>query len=343
MALDGDGNPRGNLDAGTGAGQFFRWQDDVTYSGSSYDAYATAVATSIQRTQREGCTSFFNIGSSGSTFHHQFAGGGTGNLVGAGLQLAGNYNFPMPTTASISRPFNLAASGAGGVGDEWSFNPYSGARYAANMVQVYYDHSTGNTGSGLVELRDPGNTSSAYIVVNGIDKTVESGSSFIAKYSMLTLVHSFFEAGNTALAHRIQQPPRVEINAPTDITELIDPASIAIQFDTSWTRWDGVPYTAGTPVGFAELENEVEYVIMYSRDGGTNWLHVQDDSVAMPGVKPTSGLYLVADTGIGEETFAWSTPSVSFPEGNYLLVVEAYRKGQSLHYSYHKVRIFIGR
>jgi hypothetical protein len=87
----------------------------------------------------------------------------------------------------------------------------------------------------------------------------------------------------------------------------------------------------------------MEYVIMYSRDGGTSWLHVQDDSVATIGSKPTNPYHLVADSGAGIETFNFSTPEPSFPAGTYLLRIECYRAGQSLHYSQHQAKIFIQR
>ena len=74
-----------------------------------------------RRAVREGCTSVFNIGTSSNTFRHQGASG-TGDLVEDGPQLATRYNFPIPTRASISRPFGLAAGSSGGVGDEFEGN-----------------------------------------------------------------------------------------------------------------------------------------------------------------------------------------------------------------------------
>src|SRR5690606_6204145 len=123
---------------------------------------------------------------------------------------------------------------------------------------------------------------------------VDNGTTFIAKFSVLSLVHSFFEAGSTTNTLRIPQPPRLEIEAPTDITELLDPATIDVQFGVDWTRWDGSPYTAtGT---FSEDELQLEYVLMYSNDGGSTWRYMQDDTIATPGERPSS-TYLVADAG----------------------------------------------
>ena len=104
-----------------------------------------------------------------------------------------------------------------------------------------------------------------------------------------------------------------------------------------------MPYTTNTPVGFAEAESEIEYVIVYSPDVGQTWRYVQDDSPAIIAQKPTSSTYLVPDSGVGAETYTWNTPSGSFPEGSYLLRIEAYRTNMALHYSQHQVKIYIER
>ena len=70
---------------------------------------------------------------------------------------------------------------------------------------------------------------------------------------------------------------------------------------------------------------------------------MQDGSPATPGVKPTSSAHLEPDGGAGPESYNWSTPASQFPEGSYLLRIEAYRVNQELHYSQHQVKIFISR
>ena len=81
------------------------------------------------------------------------------------------------------------------------------------------------------------------------------------------MFQSFFESGATGMTYRIEQPPRVEILGPTEISELVDPSSIDIRFACEWARWDGQPYTGSTPGTFAEDEAALDYVIMYSPDG----------------------------------------------------------------------------
>ena len=342
IALDPAGNIRGNLaTTGPNAGErFHRGEDSVTYSNSVNLAHGTSLLSGKQRAQTKGCTSFFNVENNPGNFRHFFKAG-TGNLVGAGVEVGTNYNYPIPSQAPINRPWSVTevASGA----EESKLPPYSTSQYTARVVQTYYDHPTGYVGSGLVELTDPTNSDSAYIVVNGISNAVTSGSAFIAKYSLLTMVHSFMEGGSPSLTHRIKMPPRVEIESPTEITELDDPPDIPVQFDAFWVRWDGQPYTGSLAPGFSENESELEYVLMYSRDNGTTWLHTIDNAPATPGQKPTNPVHLIPDGGPGPEVVSWQTPAPNFPEGSYLIRAESYRKNQELHYSQHQVRIYISR
>ncbi|MEM7201241.1 MAG: prepilin-type N-terminal cleavage/methylation domain-containing protein [Planctomycetota bacterium] len=335
------GKPDGNLPTGSwSADRFFRYQDNATYWGSAYTTYGTRLYPMAARTSTKGCTTFFNIDNNPGLFGH-FFDTGTGSLVGGGLDIASNYNFPIPGSAPINRPWALDYDFA--QPPEFGKDPYAGNRNTAYLVSPFYDHPSGSLGSGMLALVDKDDTSAAFITVNGISNTVASGSAFIAKWSLLTMVHSFFETGDKSLAHRIKMPARVEIESPTEITELKDPTSVPIQFDISWTRWDGKPYTTSTPSTFTESESEIEYAVMYSRDNGVSWQYVQDSALAEAGTPPTNPLHIVTDKGLGAETVTWSTPKTNFPEGSYLVRVEAYRLGQSLHYSQHQVKIFIAR
>jgi hypothetical protein len=46
---------------------------------------------------------------------------------------------------------------------------------------------------------------------------------------------------------------------------------------------------------------------------------------------------------VGDEFFNWAVPDDLFPEGSYLIRVEAYREDKTLHFSYHQEKIFIDR
>ena len=350
-AWDGQWVPWGNLRAGVGAApQTYRLvpRGSVT---SAQQPQGTLLASRYARLQEEGCTSLFDIGSSAfSTFHHQYMDGTTGTLAGDGTQLAANYNFPVPADALISRPFSLATSGAGGVGPEF-VRTTEYPRYSANTVVQFYNHSSGLTGSSLVRLIEPGSARAGYVVVNGIDRTTESGSAFIARYSLLTLVHSFFAAGNwsgTAL-RPVKQLPRVGIVAPTIVTELTDPSASPVQWHVDWQRWDGLKYTTAYPATFKEQETDLVYVPLYSRDGGDEWLNMKDGSPATPGVLPwitgvgPDPVKTIPDAGVGNQTYLWPTPKALFPEGTYLIRVDAFRRTEALHFAYHMEKIYVNR
>ena len=82
---------------------------------------------------------------------------------------------------------------------------------------MYYDHSSGAIGSALIEVANPSATSTGYQMVHGIDRTLESGSAFIARYSMATLVHGYFRASDPGLTTPMTVSPRVDIRTPTAV------------------------------------------------------------------------------------------------------------------------------
>jgi type II secretory pathway pseudopilin PulG len=340
----------GNLvaDTGTSPGTYHMVRrGDVT---TAQQPRGTTLVDAYGRLADEGCTSVFHVGTSSSTFHHQYEDGGTGKLVDDGPQLASNYAFDIPSTASISRPFGLATSGAGGVGSEFSFTD-SYPRFSAEILHRFYDHSSGQIGSGVIRLTEPGtDPSAAYIVVNGIDRTTNTGSAFIARYSVVALVHSFLAAGQPGEPNRIHQVPQVKILHPLMTTELENPASITVRWSTKWTRWDGKPYTQEYPGTFSEDESTLRYVLLYSNDNGATWHNMKDNSLADLGVLPRKADGSVDDartfqdqTPSGDEAWAWPTPATLIGEGPHLLRIEAYRSSEPLHYAYHVEKFYVDR
>ncbi|MGA0867605.1 MAG: type II secretion system protein [Planctomycetota bacterium] len=338
MAVDAQGHVQGNLPAGWP--NFRRADESAVYTASVNQAFGTAMLNSHHRTDTRGCVSFFNNGSSSAHFNHHFQSG-TGSLVGPGIEIAENYGFPIPAQTSINRPFSVATGN--NTPPEYGSAPYNSNRFHIGLTRQFYNHPGGNIGSGLVQFEPPNRSQAAWVVINGIAETTTSGSSFLAKYCLLSMFQSYFELGDPNLAFRIEQPPRVEIMAPTEISEIVDPAQIEVQFETDWLRWDRLAYTAGTSANFAEDESRLEYAIYYSPDNGITWRHAQDDSPAVIGQLPSDPQHVVADQGTGAEVYSWATPSGQFPEGSYLVRVEAYRRGRSMHYSVHQTRFYVER
>jgi hypothetical protein len=165
---------------------------------------------------------------------------------------------------------------------------------------------------------------------------------------MLTLTHGFL-AGGLSGTGRVRQLPRVQIKSPTIITELTDPVTVPFQWKIEWKRWDGLPYTTNFAAGFAELESDLVYVLYYSRDGGSTWLNLKDGSAAVLERLPLNAAGVadpaktIADSATGDESYSWSTPAASYPEGTYVIRIEAYRKSEPLHFAYHQEKVYVNR
>lgn len=296
----------------------------------------TSFLNATRRTGKPGSTTFFSIGSASSKFHHQPKNGQTGSLQTDGQDISSNYNFTIPATVGINRPFNFNLDADGPVPDHYQEATYDTSSPNVSTLAQYFGHQTsGLVGSSLLEMPGSGSDIS-FVVVNGLSHTKDTGSAFIARWSFLTLIHSFLTAGLSGDASRIEQLPRVLITGPNEMSDLSNPSSISIQWDADWTRWDGQPYTSTYTSGFTE-SSDLSFAVTYSDDGGRSWKYVQDDSGAVPGERPDGGHTVTS------QTYELSVPTAKFPEGSYVVRVEAYRDDIELHYAYHQQRIFIKR
>jgi hypothetical protein len=306
-----------------------------------------------------GCNSFFLIGDRTSTFDHTGISD-SGTLTAAGEEIATEYTFPLPTSAAINRPFRIDWAGSGGFANDDFDYAADYPHNSAAIVRTYYSHpwsAPDGQGSALVALTDPAAAHSSFQVINGLSQTIESGSAFIARWAVLSLVHSFLTAGEPATAAvaacRIQQLPRVEIKQPSIVSILEDPQDILVQWSTEFLRWDGKKYTTNYPDGFSEATwiDSLRYVLIYSADTGGTWYYMEDDPFAIPQEavpeqRPAGALaaYLRPDiVPEGDEFFTWAVPDDLFPEGSYLIRVEVYREDIALHYAYHVEKVFIDR
>ncbi len=304
----------------------------------------TTLVVSAHRTAEEGSTAFYWTGSANSTFHHRYATG-TGNLLSGGTDVANNFNYPLGGGISLDRPFDYDVNDTSMNPDGFMQAPY-GTAYTAGSLLPFYDHSTYTTGFGSALFTFSRGTSDvSFIAVNGLSPTGSSGSSFIANWSFLSLMHSFLSAGlyNAASSYtnHIPQVPQVTITSPNSSSNLQNPSSITIGWTRSWTRWDGKKYTTAYPSTWTESTN-LSYTVMYSPDNGLTWFYMQDDSPATPGVRPASSGRIISSAS-ATPSYTWNTPSSTFPAGNYLIRVEAYRDTIPLHYAYHQYRAFLRR
>ena len=340
----------GNLPTGPTSGNFRRVRRDAIGKGAQASARlpkGTALEDSQSVTADPGSTTFFWTGKASATFHHYHSNTKTNGIrepAGAAIETA--YNTPIPATIHNRRPFEYDADNQGANPDHFLQDAYGPITKLLNLA-TFYRHETYDYGSALVAMRsdkDP-----AFVVVNGLSPTGQSGVAFISRWSFLSLMESFFTAGRYSTVsssgpfdeRRVRQLPRVAITSPSDKDEIVDPVSLTVTWDSKWRRWDGLKYTSAYPDNFSE-DATVKYRLLYSRDNGKEWRHV-DDQPAEPGKRlPGEEKYLQTGT-----SFVLSTPAATFPKGNYLLRVEAYRDlgnlPMPLHYSYHQYRAFIKR
>ena len=332
----------GNLPTGTGSTTYSRIRRDAITP--NVPAGSSLVDTG-RMTDPQGCTALYFTGSANSTFHHIYSDGGTGTLQTAGTEIGSNYRYPVPTTVDIFRPFNYNINDTSMNPDHFLQSVY-GPVMTAGLLKEYYDQTpnTSASGSALMTFADTSNNVE-FVVVNGIARTASTGSNFIAYWSLLSLIHSFFEAGRynsaNAYANHVEQVPVVTITSPDYTTNLSSPTSITVIWSRAFTRWDGVPYTSSFPANYTET-TPLSYTVMYSADNGATWKYMQDDTAATPGVRPLSASRLISST-TATNTYYWTTPPATIPEGNYIIRVECYRDTLPLHYSYHQFRAFIKR
>ena len=342
--------PYGNLPTGTGSGRYIRTQrGNITWNLP----WGTSFFNTEHRLWERGCTAFFQIGSTSSTFHHNSTDGQTGSLTTDGNEIASSYRFPIPSSATISRPFGTTINNTGANPDGFLDTHYYYGRLAATALATYFNHQSGSSvkGSQLLMLKGTPTVASgttapvdqAYIVVNGLDRTVSNGSAFISRWSFLTLIHSFLRAGVPGVTGGnnpvVRQVPQIRISTPNDLTDIPSTAtSVTINWGLNWKRWDGQKYTSQYSDSFVD-SNGVYYALIYSGDGGSTWRYVQDGSAATPGRAPDSTHRVESsDTTISHD---WDISGLA--QGSYLLRVEAYRSNMSLHYGYHMQKIFVKR
>ena len=177
----------------------------------------------------------------------------------------------------------------------------------------FYDHSVQSSaeGSAEISLKDA-NNNVQFVVVNGISMTGESGTSFIANWSLLTLVQGFLAAGRyTPSSHHVEQLPRVSITSPNATTNLRNPTSVTVGWSREWLRWDGRTYTDTYPSGYSEA-SPLSYAVMYSDDNGATWRYMQDNSAATPGVRPSNPGNLISSAS-ATPSYTWATPERHVP------------------------------
>jgi hypothetical protein len=130
----------------------------------------------------------------------------------------------------------------------------------------------------------------------------------------------------------------VALSSPTVAEDIVNPSTISVIWNSSWTRWDGGAYALSYPPGYNDSATTLNYNLKYSKDNGVNWAFLDDDSTAEPGIYDSS--HVTPSTF----TYTWDlSNAVAFPQGSYILRAECYRGNRALHYSYQQRRLYIKR
>jgi prepilin-type N-terminal cleavage/methylation domain-containing protein len=323
-------NNVGNLPSG--AGNYYR----ENYTAVPFNSFFGF--NPVKRTGQAGSASFVNgntTGSGSNVFNHD--SGSSGNVTATGNTITQDFNFPLPATLSSSgnvRPFTL--SGTSYTPPEWAISPYTTQRTATSLIESYFTSDLGGgwSTSGMVSVTSGTNVGN--MVVNGSASQTNFGTAEIGKLTLITMIRAFMQAGNPALSQgRVYQVPLVSISTPTIGQQFLNPNAITISWSSAWTRWDGQPYTSSYSGGYTQPATTMQFNVKISLDSGKHWVFIEDNTATSLGT---------FDSGHAESSpYSWSTPSATFPEGNYLICVEGYRQGYSLHYTYHERELFIQR
>jgi hypothetical protein len=343
--------------ASNAANTFLRVRRDNVPSNTAANPTHTPGTTfsfSSRRTHQQGAPTFFwtggnTIGVTSDNACEAIPPGATGcaNLFGAGASdlPPPNYSLPLDNGIPASRPFIVNAAPPApldAVNQAAAYTP----NLQLTIWRDYYDSTTGAPAnlraSSLLALREAApSTRAVFVVENGLSQTTQAGTDFIARWSFLTLVHSYFEAGlfNGRNLPAITQLPRVRITSPNPNTDVSNPTTIPVTWALEWRRWDGRPYTSdgqyAPAANFSEPTTQ-DYWVMYSVDNGLTWRYINDNATAAtPGVRGPQGFRYAGPTT------NWNVAAL--PAGDYIVRVECYRQGFPLHYSFHQYQAFITR
>jgi hypothetical protein len=177
-------------------------------------------------------------------------------------------------------------------------------------------------------------SNAAYFVINGLSPAGDTGTAYIGRYAVLTLLQGFLLGGsNPHEEFRIPQLPLVRIVTPKESADFVEIEAIALKWDLDWLRWDYQPYNVKM-TGNESERTALIYVVKYSPDEGRTWFYgVNDEETSL-------GEYPPESVRISNQELSWG---VEGKKGNFFVRVEAFRENIPLHYAFHQIGISIKR
>lgn len=248
--------------------------------------------------------------------------------------------------------------------------------------RIFYTSDAGSDwkGSAVVQITDSsGNV--AYVTESGLAISANVGTGELGKTALVELLRTFLDGGNYAgIGHIVQIPiiktyvdsPNYQYYQPNNIFIVIDGpvttgvpliiGGVTIQSGPTtnmWYRYPGVtssmanvyteeypnyPNLATSSYGetIAGQPMTLDFNLKYSSNGGKSWSFMQDNANAQTGILDTSATHLISSNSL-PVTYQWAVPAGLFPQGDYWIRAEAYRRSLPLDYAYHKLDISINR
>jgi hypothetical protein len=347
----------GNLPIVTGGSvQYWRAQHNADFGANfGFDRSATA--------GQNACGSFYNGGDSST---HIFdtdgpnAQDGYSTLISSDVQSVFSWSFENPQPSN--RPFTISATASPGTGGskneppEWTDATYSNIRTNlsiptagslsvpggfTNGSRVYYTTSYSGgypwAASAMVEMTLATSTSACcFISANGLDRQSSVGTYETGGFIVCNMIRCFLDGGLYSAPAHIPQLPYINITSPKTTSVFVNgTSSIQVGWTNQWLRWDGKPYTSDYPSStYTGETTPLVYNLKYT--DGNNWYFCDDGSTAIEGKYDSTH-------ACPSNPWPWTLPGGIQPGLDYILVVEAYRRDYTLHYSYDSVQFRINK
>lgn len=350
----GVGSGGGNLR--TGSDNFFR----ARYTDSRITVLPTYFSTDVAKgTGYRGIPSFINGSGAGGNKKYSYNDvfGTTGTLTASspptdrGAALQGAFNLALLPQVSVSYPFtfNDGRTSPGSIDmrpPEWLSADYSVARTTISREEVYYavtDPPNPNYYSSYCLIRvSTGTPPRVFYMPMGNYDAYSPGNVFAqGEHTLAQMVRGFMAGGNLdppmdPTIPKIPQIPLVILTTPTPTSQYNNPTTINVGWTINWKRWDLQPYTTNYASSYdGGITPDINIKVSWTN--GASWVFADDISPATAGVYSFVHRVLV-------NPFTWNvSEAADWPQGTYLLRIEAFRPNEPLHYTYHQVEIFIKR
>lgn len=287
-----------------------------------------------------GGTSFAQMGTTISTFAHQFVPSATGEVTRDGRVVPKLFGFSWSPSLSATLPFSFAQ-----VGDPTAPHftyPADFPPQAWQLLETQISSSSAPHSAGALFRLTNGAGATTFVDLLGLSPPTAADVETLVDLGVGESVRALQVAGTPGTTGRVEQIGRVEIIDPPKGGVAANPTGVVVTWRANFMGFDGQLPTASYPPGFTEDEANLCYSLIYSRDGGTTWKYAINGAAATLGVRPGPGL-LIPDAGTGNESLTVPTPASTFPAGEVLWRVEAFHTTREAHYGHHTVLMTVTR